>query len=121
LDIAWDGKSLWALHGDGTLQRFEPRADTFQLKKVDSYAPRLARVGLEEPTGLTWDGSDLWVISTGSVFKLSDTAQPVCTIEVGPWPFVHEFGGLAWDGRFLWTTDAHLGVLYRVDPNQCAK
>jgi hypothetical protein len=118
--LAWDGRSLWALHGDDTLHRYEPVADVGQLKEVDSYAPQVERLSLTTTSGLTWDGNNLWVLAVGSVFKLNSAAQPVCSIDLGgSWTFVRSWRGLGWDGRFLWAADAHSNMLYRVDPNAC--
>jgi hypothetical protein len=118
--MVWDGKSLWALHSDDTLHRYEPVADTGQLRKADSYAPPVERLSLTTLSGLTWDGNNLWVLGVGSVFKLNSAAQPICGIDLGgSWTYVRSWRGLGWDGRFLWAADAHSNMLYRVDPNAC--
>jgi hypothetical protein len=115
---AWDGQNLWVLFADATLYRYEASADLSDLRKVDSYAPHVERIGVRTASGLAWDGNNLWVLNGGSVFKLSHTAQPVCVIEAGG-SYWLEWGGLAWDGRFLWVAETNSDMLYRLDPNAC--
>lgn len=61
--------------------------------------------------GLAWDGKHLWALSeaTDGLYKMTPSGDVLehYAIRPGTW------GGLAFDGRFFWSADSHLGVLSR--------
>lgn len=67
------------------------------------------------PTGLTFDGSSLWVADhrTDRLFALNPkTGKTVRSIpSPGFWPM-----GLAWDGQSLWNLDQKENKIYKIDP-----
>ncbi len=67
------------------------------------------------PTGLTFDGSQLWVAddATDKLYRIDPhTGHVTATLET---PGYHP-EGLAWDGSHLWHVDAGEHLLYRIDP-----
>ncbi len=68
------------------------------------------------PTGLTFDGSYLWLADayTDKIYKISPkNGKIIKTIEA---PGYHP-EGLAWDGKFLWHIDRGEKYMYQIDPN----
>ncbi len=76
------------------------------------------------PSGLTWDGSHLWVtdFQTDKIYQLDKTGKVLRSIESPAyWPT-----GLAFDGKYLWNSDIkgqipqgdeyHNGRIYQIDP-----
>jgi len=77
------------------------------------------------PTGLTWDGTNLWLADRKEckIYCIhSVNGSVIRTIETpGYWPM-----GMAWDGEALWNVDIkgglpltehYNGKVYRIDPN----
>lgn len=69
---------------------------------------------LERPTGLAWDGTNLWLASAKE-HKICSIDLPDCeildTLDVdirSPW-------GLAWDNENLWVVDFYTLKIYQVD------
>ncbi len=58
-----------------------------------------------KPTGLTWDGQNLWVadIGTNRIYKIDSQTGVVLSSFASPQNSV--INGLAWDGTNLWCTD----------------
>jgi transglutaminase-like putative cysteine protease/sugar lactone lactonase YvrE len=71
------------------------------------------------PTGMTFDGSHIWVADykADKLFRIdSDTGRTVSMIDSpGFWPM-----GLAWDGTSLWNVDAKQEKIFQVDPENGA-
>lgn len=78
----------------------------------------------EMPTGMTFDGTHLWLADRGTdlIYRIDpETGNVLSTLETpGYWP-----SGLAWDGQNLWCSDtrggkdeaeAYQGMIYRIDP-----
>jgi transglutaminase-like putative cysteine protease/sugar lactone lactonase YvrE len=67
------------------------------------------------PTGLTWDGSHLWLadLDTARLYRLDPVTGKVVTSLEAPG---YQPLGLAWDGTRLWVVDALDGTAYAVDP-----
>ena len=67
-------------------------------------------------TGLTWDGSRLWIADYDSrrAYKVNP-ANCSSSFSI-PLPGTYPFG-LAWDGHFLWHADADADTIYKLDPS----
>lgn len=67
------------------------------------------------PTGLTWDGSALWIADRKSdtLYQVdpSDGEVKRAIPSPGFWPM-----GLAWDGVHLWNVDFEDREIYKIDP-----
>ncbi|MBN3035089.1 MAG: hypothetical protein JW861_05850 [Bacteroidales bacterium] len=99
----------------------------FTPLKSDGYTGEIKRsfsIPGNYPTGLTWDGANLWLADyKNDRLYCIDTADGSVTRSIpspGYWP-----EGLAWDGEAFWNADVkgglplsenYHGVIYRVDP-----
>jgi len=67
------------------------------------------------PTGLTYDGSHLWLADRKAdrLFCISPKSGKVLRSISSPayWPM-----GLTWDGEALWNADVNSGKIYRINP-----
>jgi streptogramin lyase len=76
-----------------------------------------------QPNGLAWDGNNLWMssyISQSGIYKL-DPADGTVLHKCTPPVAWHEgYGGLAFDGTYLWQADAYGGGIYQLDPTDCS-
>jgi len=72
-------------------------------------------VTLKAPTGLTWDGSHLWVadLESGTLNKIDPASGKILKTVNAPGYFPM---GLAWDGRKLWVVDKADKTAYAYDP-----
>lgn len=124
--VAWDGENLWVTSrvtssgGSGALYKLQPLGEGGALGVIDSYAQPIGRFPNREASGMTWDGSQLWLLVDDFLVKLNQAAQPVCRIELSD-PDASWWGwqGVAWDGQFLWVTHEEASRAYRVDPAAC--
>ncbi len=120
--VAWDGENLWLTASGGTLYRFRPVGEG-KLALLDSYAQPIGRYANTEASGLTWDGSHLWLLADDVLIKLNQAAQPVCRIDPlqaeSPQAYWWGWRGVAWDGRSLWVAHEEVSQAYRVDPAAC--
>ena len=69
-----------------------------------------------QPSGLTWDGTYLWMIdyTEDQICKINpETGEIITTI---PAPGV-DCTGLAWDGTYLWCSDNATDRLYKITPS----
>lgn len=72
-------------------------------------------LAMKTPTGLTWDGSQLWVADReGATLSKIDLAsgKTISTLDAPG----YEPLGLAWDGALLWVVDALDKTAYAVEP-----
>ena len=72
-------------------------------------------LSLKTPTGITWDGSHLWIADydTATLNELDpETGKIVGTLEAPGYAPM----GLAWDGALLWVVDATDKTAYAVNP-----
>lgn len=69
------------------------------------------------PTGLTWDGSNFWVVDTGKIYKVSPAGIYLDSIP-NPATIVTflQGGDLAYDGINLWYADEQSALLFKIDP-----
>lgn len=73
--------------------------------------------GVANPSGLTWDGANLWCTTFGTdqdedrLYRLDDVGRIAASI---PSP-ARGAQGLAWDGSALWLSDSLQGRIYRLD------
>lgn len=70
----------------------------------------------DRPTGLTWDGQNLWIadIGTNRIYKLNPANGTVTATIDGPAGAT--INGLAWDGKYLWCSDnGDVNKIYRLD------
>ncbi|MBN1489371.1 MAG: PEP-CTERM sorting domain-containing protein [Phycisphaerae bacterium] len=112
--LAYDGQFLWGCAG-GTELRLFVKMDPRDGSVIQSYP-----LPVPEPTGLTFDGTNLWVsqIDGYSIAEVDpETGSVIRTIEKEPY-FSFD---LAWDERAMWLTafergDPYQYYLYRIDP-----
>lgn len=118
--MAWDGQYFWASTGS-VLKKLELVEGSNELKEVDSFA--VSAGGLRaDVLGLTWDERNLWQVSSDVMSKLDSLAQPICSFSLSAAADTHwwsSWGGMTWDGHFLWVVNGDANKLYRVDPNAC--
>lgn len=127
--VAWDGENLWVTSvaegwvtsNAGSLYRLQPLGEGGEFEVIDSYA-QPSGIFTSPSSGLTWDGSHLWLLVDNVLVKLDQAAQPVCRIESLPnddqrlwWGW----RGVAWDGQSLWVAHEDTNQVYRVDPGEC--
>jgi hypothetical protein len=128
--VAWDGENLWVTSvagssaqgsSAGSLYKLQPSGEGGELVVIDSYAQPKG-IFNSASSGLTWDGSHLWLLVDNVLVKLDQAAQPVCRIDSLPddsqrlwW----KWRGVAWDGQFLWVSSASANQAYPVDPTEC--
>jgi hypothetical protein len=121
-NVAWDGESLWLTSSGGTMYRFQP-VGLRELALIDTFAQPIGKFPDTEASGLTWDGSHLWLLVDDVLIELDEAAQPVCRID----PLRSEsqqaywwgWRGVAWDGGSLWVGHEEVSQVYRVDPAAC--
>jgi len=67
------------------------------------------------PTGLTFDGQNLWVADTftDTIYKINPETGKILKSFESPG---HHPEGLAWDGKYLWHIDSGEKYMYRLDP-----
>ncbi|MBN2275742.1 MAG: hypothetical protein JXR41_16015 [Bacteroidales bacterium] len=90
----------------------------FLLQPIQGYPGKVLRsfpLPGKYCTGLTFDGSALWVADykNDSIYKLDPAAGIVLHKIASPgfWPM-----GLAWDGKYLWNIDKQQKKIYQIDP-----
>ena len=105
--------AMLALNSCSLFQR--KSSDTDGQQQEEPTLSRLAAPG-SRPTGLAWDGQNLWVSDEGTnrIYKLSLSSGEVLESFPGPGSSPQ---GLTWDGEALWVADPAMGRLYRVDVN----
>lgn len=70
------------------------------------------------PTGVAWDGADLWHAGTGAALHLIEDATGASLRTLGA-PGQAAPRGMAWDGTMLWVVDATGGfddAIFQLDP-----
>jgi glutamine cyclotransferase len=81
--------------------------------------PFLGKVSDPEPSGLTWDGNNLWFAEMTSNRLYKTTVAGIICLHFSapndsPW-------GLAWDETHLWNADRDQREIYRLDPDDWGK
>ena len=72
----------------------------------------------DRPTGLTWDGQNLWLadIGTNRIYQINPADGTVIRSIAGP--VNATLNGLAWDGSHLWCSDnGDVNKIYQLDEN----
>jgi len=115
--LTFDNQYLWLADNDNyEIQKI----DTATGVVIQSFpAPTASTNGY--PTGLAWDGANLWHNDTGGpqfgngpdlTFQIDNSGQTLQTFTaIGAYPT-----GLTWDGQYLWTSDNVLQQIHQVDP-----
>jgi len=116
--LAYDGSSLWLTVNESKL-----------IKKIDpsngnvlASFPTPANPAASYPTGLAWDGTNLWNNDPkgplagdnifDSTFEITTTGSKVRGFDAyGTYP-----SGAAWDGHYLWLSDNPSQTIHKVDP-----
>jgi hypothetical protein len=106
-DIAWENGYLWIADRDSNpeyLYRVDPStgANSRALEWPES-----------RPRGITWDGSNLWVGTSSTIYRVHPTTGALLgSFSVPPGT---NGGALTWDGTHLWMVDqAENGSVYRL-------
>lgn len=70
------------------------------------------------PSGLTWDGQNLWYVDTSYIYKVSSTGMYIDSIinPVSNTTATLIGGGLTYDGINLWYADEETANLFKIDP-----
>jgi len=114
--LAWDGTHLWTCEWI-TGKIFKLRDTGTDIQVVAVFPPPALAGGT---TGLEWDGTHLWLATWGQdghsysqLFKLDPTTLAVLQRFDLPVWWVED---LAWDGRYLWSTDWQFSIGFAIDP-----
>jgi len=103
-DICFDGENLWVLEVD---------TEAVAIYKVDAGNGNVMETFgvpgiIYHPNGLTWDGSNLWCVGDGSLYKLDNSCSVESSVpfEEGGWYLTYVSGSL-WSivGSFLMSED----------------
>ena len=103
------------------LIKYEPGDEPTRIYKLDTDGGEISSFSISamRPTGLAWDGENLWVSDTLNltISQVTQTGQ-VLTTFASP---CEDPLDLAWDGENLWVldawgTDGEGNILYKVDP-----
>lgn len=119
--LAWDGMAFWI--GNYNLSQIHKHSETG--------APLLSwpipnNSGIEHPTGLAFDGTNLWIGDSkegaqNNVARVNTSGQLIDTFDTTAWgipPVTYpEFKSLAWDGQHLWYTADDLSYVYEIAVN----
>lgn len=72
-------------------------------------------LALKTPTGLMWDGANLWVadLETAAIYRVDSETGRLEKKIVSP---AYSPEGLAWDGHVLWSLDVAEKMAYAQDP-----
>ena len=76
-----------------------------------------------QPSGLAWDGSNLWMSSymkEGGVYKLDPVDGSVLGKYTPPAAKYNGYGGLTYDGTYLWEADAYGSGIYKLSLLSCS-
>ncbi len=114
--LAFGDNALWVADTDNHMIQ---QVDTATGNVLSTF-PTPAQFGSSYPTGLAWDGSQLWhndaMATNGnpndSTYYLTTAGQIL--------QHYHAYGtyvtGLAWDGQYLWSNDNPSQLIYKIDP-----
>ncbi len=134
-DIAWDGQYIWSafyevgdkIAGDGDVGPEIPCVRS--LDPVDGSAGPFFQFGqgLDDRSGIVWDGNHLWVTRTGGlsgpiaqtvpdyIYEFEPDGTEVGFFELPGSPDIAA-NGLAFDGTHLWVSDSRHQQILQVDP-----
>src|SRR5690606_6590189 len=70
--------------------------------------------GNASPLGLAWDGTNLWLVASRTIYKIDPATGNVLTSFPEPGRGATT---IAFDGTDLWVADATTGLAYRMDPD----
>jgi hypothetical protein len=115
--IEWDGKYFWL--GDyNSSVIYKHKADGTGLLNFNTN-------GLfGHPTGISYDGVNLWVAGSGEgfdnmgeIFKYTTTGTLLAEINLSPLDIPRNYGfhSVAWDGESLWYASAEQFTIYRLN------
>jgi hypothetical protein len=89
-DIAFDGARLWTANSTGSISIITP-GPTYP------WAVTTVSTGFHQPNGILFDGSNIWVTDSGSLFRLDANGAVLQTVAIGSWSDEPGF-----DGTNLW-------------------
>ena len=76
-----------------------------------------------QPNGLACDGSSLWMSSymkEGGLYKLDTADGSVLSKCTPPVAKYNGYGGLTYDGTYIWEADSYGSGIYKLDPLDCS-
>ena len=103
LGMAWDFLRLWVVRSDAgklSVQTFTHRGAHDRTWPLPIRADRV---------GFTWDGRDFWLGFRKELVRL-DAEMKILERMASP---ASDCAGLAWDGDYLWISDAGSGRIFR--------
>ena len=68
------------------------------------------------PSGLTWEGQNLWYVDTTYIYKVSSTGMYIDSIINPSSNSISKGGDLAYDGLNLWYADEQTAKLFKINP-----
>lgn len=68
------------------------------------------------PTGLTWDGTNLWYVDSSYIYKVSTTGIHLDSIANPALYSLYRGGDLTYDGINLWYADEQTAQLFKLNP-----
>lgn len=114
--LTFDGNYLWLADNDNKIIQ---KIDTSNGDVIQTF-PTPADTNQSYPTGLAWDGENIWNNDTqgpqadapgDSTFLIDTNGAILQSYDAkGAYPT-----GLAFDGQYLWSTDNISGEIYKID------
>ncbi|AFE04922.1 hypothetical protein COCOR_02924 [Corallococcus coralloides DSM 2259] len=116
--VAYDGSALWFLYRQDVGGYYDP--DTLTLVQRDPVTLAVLNTFVFEdyrvPTGMTWDGSSLWVSLGGSNNRQLISINPVTGAHEQAFVTTEGTESLAWTGSLLLQSKGYIqGPIERVD------
>ena len=114
-DLEWDGQYLWYIDG-GNEGKDEGTSTIFKVDPNTGAVIKSFSAPSSDPSGLAWDGTNLWVTDyrQAIIYRINADDGKVIDKITAPSDYP---GGLAWDGRYLWCADWHGATIYSMDVN----
>ncbi len=124
--MTFDGTDFWTSIAAGWIDWVGVRYYSHTIEKWSGTdGTQLESITFEfshmEPTGLEWDGTDLWLLDERRLIANDRSAiisrldpNDLTVVESFPVPGT-ELYGLAWDGSAFWTIDISENAIYRFD------
>jgi hypothetical protein len=69
-----------------------------------------------QPSGLAWDGQNLWYVDNSYIYKVSTTGMYIDSINNPASSGNFKGGDLTYDGLNLWYTDKQTAKLFKINP-----
>ena len=102
------------------VQAADPNDHVFKVKAVGDVIRSIPAPPGTQPNGLAWDGNHLWMSSymhNAGIYKLDPTDGSVLGKYTPSVAQYGGYGGLTYDGTYLWEADSYGGGIYKLTLN----